>query len=279
LVWFYKHPTGIAGRKPYGITTRMLEIVGWKRIEVNRLMKFGGVTELNFQSILRRSFVWKPKARFLDAEYLKDNYPNASADGVFAKKPLLKKFLSSGVACAAGLRMQHGFEHLNSPAACRNRIEAYAALGGDGGLTEDSMRMACGLQPRDRSKDALPAAAACLTVQSQPSDAVLERAGFQWHCCSLWEFRWLTVRLLFKLLLFFVIVGSLSNLIIETYFSHFLSQRHFEDCRVLQMQLPINALSKAKSVSLFRCSGIWRCLPLLRLATRQPFGKGCLTPE
>jgi hypothetical protein len=177
----YKHPPGIAGRKPYGITTRMLEIVGWKRIEVNRLMKFGGVTELNFQSILRRSFVWKPKARFLDAKYLQDNYPNHAADGVFAKKPLLKKFLSSGVACAAGLRMQHGFEHLHSPDDCRNRIEAYAALGGDGGLTEDSMRMACGLQSRDRTKDAPPAAAAALAVQSQPSDTDIERAGFQWH--------------------------------------------------------------------------------------------------
>ncbi len=115
LVWFYKHSPGIAGRKPYVITTRMLEIIGWKRIEVNRLMKFGGVTELNFQSILRRSFVWKPKARFLDAKYLQEHYPDHSADCVFAKKPLLKKFLGSGVACAAGLRMQHGLSISTHP--------------------------------------------------------------------------------------------------------------------------------------------------------------------
>jgi hypothetical protein len=57
---------GIAGRKPYGIVTRMLELVGWKRMEANRLMSFSGVRESNFQSILRRSFVWKPKARFLN---------------------------------------------------------------------------------------------------------------------------------------------------------------------------------------------------------------------
>ncbi len=34
----------IAGRKPYGVATRMLELVGWKRIEVNKLMRFTGVT-------------------------------------------------------------------------------------------------------------------------------------------------------------------------------------------------------------------------------------------
>ncbi len=54
----------------------MFELVGWKRIELNRLMKFVGVNEGNFQSILRRSFVWKPRARFLDAGILKKNYPN-----------------------------------------------------------------------------------------------------------------------------------------------------------------------------------------------------------
>jgi hypothetical protein len=158
----------------------MLEIKGWKRIEVNRLMRFGGVTELNFQSILRRSFVWKPKARFLDAKYLDNHYPNHAADGVFAKKPMLKKFLGSGVACAAGLRMQHGFEHKHSAEDCRNRIESYAALGGDGCLTEDSMRLACGLQPRDRTKEVAPGAAA-LSVASQVSEASTERAGLQWH--------------------------------------------------------------------------------------------------
>ena len=65
----------------------MLEIIGWKRIEVNRLMRFGGVTDVNFQSILRRSFVWKPRAKFLDAKYLDAHYPNHAADGVFAEKP------------------------------------------------------------------------------------------------------------------------------------------------------------------------------------------------
>eukprot|EP00974_Lingulodinium_polyedra_P061942 5979964-Lingulodinium_polyedra.AAC.1 len=31
---------GIAGRRPYGITTRMFELIGWKRLELNKLMHF-----------------------------------------------------------------------------------------------------------------------------------------------------------------------------------------------------------------------------------------------
>lgn len=44
---------GISGRKPYGIATRMFELVGWKRLEANKIMKFAGVTDSNFPSILR----------------------------------------------------------------------------------------------------------------------------------------------------------------------------------------------------------------------------------
>jgi hypothetical protein len=61
---------GISGRKPYGITTKMYEIVGWKRLELNRAMQFCGVTESNFPSILRRSLIWKPRARFVQPELL-----------------------------------------------------------------------------------------------------------------------------------------------------------------------------------------------------------------
>ena len=45
------------------------------------------MVDVNFQSILCRSFVWKPKAKFLDAKYLDAHYPNHAADGVFAEKP------------------------------------------------------------------------------------------------------------------------------------------------------------------------------------------------
>ena len=34
---------------------------GWKRLEVNRMMVFAGITKSNFQSVMRRALVWKPK--------------------------------------------------------------------------------------------------------------------------------------------------------------------------------------------------------------------------
>jgi len=76
---------GIAGRKPYGFTTRMLQCEGWKRLEVNKLIRFVGVTEENFNSILRRALVWKPKARFYDAAYLQKHYPDHELDASSAR--------------------------------------------------------------------------------------------------------------------------------------------------------------------------------------------------
>jgi len=35
----------LAGRKPYGIVTRIMKLVGWKRMEVNKLMTFSAVKE------------------------------------------------------------------------------------------------------------------------------------------------------------------------------------------------------------------------------------------
>ena len=136
---------GISGRKPYGITTRMFELVGWKRIELNRMMRFQGVTGANFMSILRRSFVWTPKARFLDADYLESHYPDAAQDGIFPKNPRLRTFLQSGPAACALLSLQHGFELRHSRVQCEAMIESWVTKGCDDNLTERTMRMACGL--------------------------------------------------------------------------------------------------------------------------------------
>ncbi len=136
-VVFGAHRVGIAGRRPYGISTKMLELIGWTRFELNRVLRFQGVTEQNFQSILRRSFVWKPKARFFDPSFLDAHYPNHADDGVFKKDAPLNKFLVSGPAIAAGLMMQHGFEASHSRDQCAAIIEEYAALGGGGGRGED----------------------------------------------------------------------------------------------------------------------------------------------
>ena len=55
---------------PYGILTKMFKIHGWKRMELNHLMTFKGVSEQDFESILRRCLIIKIKARFFDDTYL-----------------------------------------------------------------------------------------------------------------------------------------------------------------------------------------------------------------
>ena len=60
---------GIAGRKPYGYETRMIELVGWKRYEVNSMIRFTGVSEKYFYSVFRRGLVWEPKARFIEGAH------------------------------------------------------------------------------------------------------------------------------------------------------------------------------------------------------------------
>ena len=147
---------GMAGRRPYGYVTRMIELTGWKRMEVNRLMQFKGVSEHNFPSILRRSFLWRPHARFVCPQYLEEHYTDAALDGYFPKDPTLKEFLVSGPAIASSMQLQHAFEHTYSRAECIHMIESYCNLGGGQGLTEDKMRIACGLPPRQRAEIAAP---------------------------------------------------------------------------------------------------------------------------
>ncbi len=91
------------------------------------------------------------------------------ADGVFAKNASLKKFLVSPPVIAAGLHIQHGFEVLHNADACRQIIENYAALGGDDGLTEKTMRGACGLKERDRRLDPAPGARIHILDDEAPS--------------------------------------------------------------------------------------------------------------
>ena len=181
---------GIAGRKPYGIATRMMKCVGWKRMEVNKIMKFMGVSEENFLSILRRALVWWPKARFIDGEYLEKHVPEHELDGVFPKDPSLKVFLESGPAVAAGLRIQHAFETKHRKKDCEAIIEGYAYLGGDLGITEAKMRQACGLRPRVRHAHLNQGPLSTLPAESQEMEdeqAIPDRCeqvqgDFMAHC-------------------------------------------------------------------------------------------------
>lgn len=57
---------GISGRKPYGLRTRMIECIGWKRLEANRMFQFMQVSKKDFNAILRRSLLFRILARFED---------------------------------------------------------------------------------------------------------------------------------------------------------------------------------------------------------------------
>jgi hypothetical protein len=160
---------GIAGKKPYGFCTRMIHCKGWKRLEANRMFAFQDVEQKNFNSIMRRSLVWRCKARFEDPHVIEAAYPDIHKDGVFKKDPDLEAFLTSGPAVAAGLQLQHAFEMDHGKDQCIDMIEQYVSWGGDHGLTEATMRRACKLPPRD-VREATTRAGAVLDVVEVDED-------------------------------------------------------------------------------------------------------------
>ena len=91
---YKKHATAdpLAARLPYGLVTRQLELIGWKRLEMNRVLRFEGVSEEIFESIFRRGWVCVFVATFLDEEVYKC-VEDPESKGVFKKDPTLKTFL------------------------------------------------------------------------------------------------------------------------------------------------------------------------------------------
>ena len=102
-------------------------------------MTFKNIEEGNFNSIMRRSLVWRPKPLFVDDEWLQAHYPDSHLDGIFAKDIGLREFLESGPAIAVSLRNQHGFEAVHNRDKCRALIEEYAVAG----LTAASQKRRC----------------------------------------------------------------------------------------------------------------------------------------
>ena len=79
---------GISGRLPYAILTKLYELVGWKRVECNKLFRFYEVTERDFESIVRRVAIVVIKARFFDRLYLETHFPRHQEYGVFCLSPM-----------------------------------------------------------------------------------------------------------------------------------------------------------------------------------------------
>ena len=112
----------------------MIRCIAWKRLEANRIFSIANVTKKEFNSIMRRAFVFRMMARFEDPVAVQGSplpfaivqiqflssadcslaqpgaYPDIGKDGIFTKDQELRDFLTSGPAILAALQLQHAFE-------------------------------------------------------------------------------------------------------------------------------------------------------------------------
>ena len=114
--------------------------------------RFFGVTSENLNSILRRTLVVKFRAVFHDQFYIAAHAVEPEKHGIFVRDPTLKNFLKSGPACLATLRLLWQFAGMYSAEECRQVLEDYVMNGGDDGLTEACVRIACNLPAQDGAK-------------------------------------------------------------------------------------------------------------------------------
>ena len=114
----------MAARLPYAILTKMVTFSGWKRFEVNETLKFHGVTEMTFPSIMRRSLIMNCKGRFVGAERLASHLPGTQ--GCFLMQEDVKDFVTSRPAAGALFTVVLGELCDFSVAAFRRKIERYA---------------------------------------------------------------------------------------------------------------------------------------------------------
>ena len=56
-----------SSRLPYAVFTRLSQIVGWTRIELNKLFTFDCISEQSMEPIIRRFAVLQTAAEFFDA--------------------------------------------------------------------------------------------------------------------------------------------------------------------------------------------------------------------
>ena len=66
--FYKKHVSAdpIAVRLPYAVVTKLVELKGWKRYEMNKLMTFAGTDGKSFDSIYRRSCVVMMNGQFVN---------------------------------------------------------------------------------------------------------------------------------------------------------------------------------------------------------------------
>ena len=114
----------------------MHHIIGWKRLESNKLIEFHDITEDNFESILRRFAVVQIQARFYEEAQVDGIEIDADTRGVFSRDSELDAFYVSGPAVAAGLKMQAGFEELHGKKSCLQMVQHFTRAALDVGFEQ-----------------------------------------------------------------------------------------------------------------------------------------------
>ena len=147
---------GIFGRLPYAVLTKVITLIGWKRMELNKLITFAGVPETAFDAIFRRSLLVRIRSKFLDQEWISNFLPDSEKYGVFPRQPDLREFMQSGPAGLAANILQCQFESQNDKAASRRALDDYTLRGGDHGIMETYMRAACNLPARSSRRASSP---------------------------------------------------------------------------------------------------------------------------
>ena len=79
--------------------TKMVTFSGWKRFEMNETLKFHGVTEMTFPSIMRRSLIINCNGRFVSAQCLASLL--RSTHGNFLMQQDMKDFVTLQPAAGA----------------------------------------------------------------------------------------------------------------------------------------------------------------------------------
>ena len=174
LVKKFATAEGLSGRLPYGRLTQLLRIVGWKRIELNRIFHFEEITEQNIESILRRFAVIKIHAKFYEKQYLDKHLADHEQYGIFAREKDAKAFLTSSQGVVAGLRIHQVFAEENSLQQLDDKIIKFTRCGGDNGVTEKSIREACRLPPLTGDGEVGPERKLISPSQEDAGDALVK---------------------------------------------------------------------------------------------------------
>ena len=138
----------VAARLPYAILTKMVTFLGWKRFEMNETLKFHGVTEMTFPSMMRRSLILDRMGRFACAQRLASLLPGTQGYSLVQQD--MKDFVTSQPAAGALLTIVLG--ELCDFLALRpsgKRLKDTLEGGGDGGVRRATTRAACGLPAED----------------------------------------------------------------------------------------------------------------------------------